>query len=98
MIMQVTDCTCGISAVSTRSPLSSVWRWKTLTSRAPVSCGLDLPGPAARWSCLAGRVACSCGQFLTPLVGNLDRLALAVVVADEDAFGLGHDPAADAQL
>src|SRR5512132_462136 len=98
MIMQVTDWTCGMSAVSTRRPLFIVWRSNTLTTRASALCGLDPVGRASASRVLAGRVACSRRQLLPPLVGDLDGLALAVVVTDEHALGLGDDPAADAQL
>src|SRR6266542_2643730 len=37
MIMQVTDCTCGMSARRTRSPLSRVSLWKTFMSMRPAS-------------------------------------------------------------
>src|SRR5215218_7944647 len=93
MIMQVTDCTCGMSAVSTRRPLSRVRRWNTLTTGALAFFGSV--GAASTPRVLAGR---SCGQFLPPLMGDLDRLAGAVVVGDEDALGLGDDSPADAQL
>src|SRR6187549_78373 len=97
MIMQVTDCTCGMLAVRTRRPLSSVWRSNTLTGCAPSASGLDAAGRPAPFGVPARRAACSRGELLPPLFGQLDRLALAVVVRDEDALRLGHDRLADAQ-
>src|SRR5438874_6331373 len=67
MIMQVTDCTCGMLALRTRRPF-------------PVDAAQN-----------------SCSHPLTPVFGDRDRLAGAVVVTDEDAPGLGDDLAADAE-
>src|SRR5215210_2743059 len=96
MIMQVTDCTCGMSAVITRSPLPSTCRSNTLMPDAPALCWLADVSWAASRKDLAGRVACSCRQPLAPLVRDGHGLALGVVVADQDALGHRDHPPADA--
>src|SRR5919201_926773 len=99
MIMQVTDCTCGMSAVTTGRPLPSRWRWNTLLN-APRPCfvrarfhwsGADVQG-----SCRTRSV--SCGQPLPPGLGDRHRLAAGVVVADADALRLGDHAPAGAEL
>src|SRR5215210_7050888 len=97
-----------MSAVTTRRPFESWCRSNTLMPRpSPSARPLLSPGsPRLRrgdgWGTPSGfplplprRI--SCGQPLTPLVGDRHGLALLVVVADHHALGLRHHLAVDAE-